>query len=88
MQELLPVIDVLRLESTDNSATPDQLLAGKWLTEKVLVAYRARLQQANDQRTNLNEFTVEWWFLRRWVLQAFYGDRQVGAADVLWIRRF
>jgi len=88
VQEILPLVDVLSLETSDDSATPDQLLAGKWLTEKVLLAYRARLSQQTDQRTNINEATIEWWFLRRWVFEAFFGDREVGAADVLWIRRF
>jgi len=88
VQEILPLVDVLSLETSDESATPDQLLAGKWLTEKVLLAYRARLSQQTDQRTNINEATIEWWFLRRWVFEAFFGDREVGAADVLWIRRF
>jgi len=88
VQEILPVVDVLALESTDESATPDQLLAGKWLTEKMLLAYRARLSTKSTERTNVNEVTVEWWFLRRWLLQVFYGDRQVGAIDALWIHRF
>ena len=88
VQEIIPLVDVLSLETSDDSATPDQLLAGHWLTEKVLLAIRARLSQQTDQRTNINEATIEWWFLRRWVFEAFFGDREVGAADVLWIRRF
>lgn len=76
-------LDLLRIDTDDSS--PERVLLGKWITEKLLVAYRHRFTA--DARTNSDELVFEYRFLKRWLLEGFVGQRVIGA-DALWIHRY
>ena len=79
-------IDVLKIDLSDDEAVADKLTLGKWLTDKIYLAYRRRFE-AQDLE-NANEAVMEYRFRKRWLLELSYGDEGTGGADVLWIRRF
>jgi len=64
--------------------SPDQpiLSVGKNITKKVY----AETQYHHNAPDNKNraQLSVEYEFTPRWSLETFYGDRQVGGADVFW----
>ncbi len=76
-------IDVIRID-TDN-ASAERVALGKWLTDKLLVAYRHRF--TSDPKSNSDELVFEYRFWKRWLLDGYIGQQSVGG-DVLWIRRY
>jgi autotransporter translocation and assembly factor TamB len=76
-------LDLLRIDTDDSSA--ERVSLGKWITDKLLVAYRHRF--TNDPGTNSDELVFEYRFLKRWLLEGFVGQQAIGA-DALWIHRF
>jgi translocation and assembly module TamB len=87
LRQVLPV-DVLRVELAEDPSGSQgaRFEIGKWLTDNLLIGYRYRSTTAEEDNTN--EATLEWHFLRRWLLEARYGDRGVGGADLLWRKRY
>jgi autotransporter translocation and assembly factor TamB len=73
-------IDVLNFDT-------QKLEVGKWITQDLFVGYRYRFGTQLDTR-NVNEGNLEYRFLRHWMLDAYFGDRAVGGADVLWTKRY
>jgi autotransporter translocation and assembly factor TamB len=86
VKRALPVdIDVLRYESASSTSSA-AVTVGTWITDTLFLAYRHRLAARPDE--NAGEGEVEYWFLRRLVLEAVIGDRGVNGADLLWRRRW
>ena len=85
VRDVIP-IDVLKIDISDDDAAAEKLTVGKWLTDKIFLAYRRRFE-AQDLE-NANEAVMEYRFRKRWLLELSYGDQGTGGADVLWIRRF
>src|SRR5262249_29379623 len=86
LRSALP-IDVLSVQVGEGaSPTTTRIEVGKWLTDTVFLGYRARVNAPENE--NANEADVEWRLGRRWLLDAFFGDRGVGSADVLWSKKF
>lgn len=83
--DVLPV-DVVRVDSGDDPLAAESITVGKWLTEKLFVAYRHRFDAAPGE--NSGEATFEWRFWRRWMIEGFFGDRSAGGADLVWIMRY
>lgn len=79
--EQLP-IDVLRIELSDSTVAASKITAGKWITEKLFFAYRHRFDAKPNE--NSSEATIEFRFLRRWLLEAYFGDRGAAGTDLLW----
>jgi translocation and assembly module TamB len=80
----LDVLSVQVGEGTDANTT--RLEVGKWVNERFFVGYRARINAPDTK--NENEVSVQYRLARRWLVDAFFGDRGVGGADVLWTKRF
>ena len=40
------------------------------------------------EEKNLNEAQIEYRLGRRWLLEAFFGDRGVAGADVVWSKKY
>jgi hypothetical protein len=73
-------IDVVRTH-------PDGYEIGKFFFEgRVLVGYRSR--NTGEENKNANEGTIEWRLQRNVVIEGFYGDNDIGAADILYIIRY
>lgn len=76
----LPVrIDVVQTHS-------DGITLGRWVTRELLLGYRYRATP--EERENSNEATLRWRFRRNWRLEGHYGDKDVGALDLLWQHSF
>ena len=45
-----------------------------------------RQKPADDK--NLNEAELEYRFAKEWLLEAFFGDRGIGGADLVWSKRY
>jgi autotransporter translocation and assembly factor TamB len=80
------VKDVVPIDVLDIDPAAEKLTLGKWLTNKIFLAYRRRFE-AQDLE-NANEAVIEYRFRRRWLLELSYGDQGTGGVDVLWNRRF
>lgn len=80
------VKDVVPIDVLDIDPAAEKLTLGKWLTNKIFLAYRRRFE-AQDLE-NANEAVMEYRFRRRWLLELSYGDQGTGGVDVLWNRRF
>jgi translocation and assembly module TamB len=86
LRDALP-IDVLNVQVGEaTSPTTTRIEVGKWLTDTLFLGYQGRLN-ANELE-NTNEAEIQWRFGRRWLLDAFFGDRGVGGADVLWSKLY
>jgi translocation and assembly module TamB len=79
-------IDVLKVDVADDQAAAEKLTVGKWLTERIFLAYRRRFEA--QELENSNEAVIEYRFRRLWLLELTYGDEGTGGADVLWLKRF
>ncbi|RMH41714.1 MAG: hypothetical protein D6689_10505 [Deltaproteobacteria bacterium] len=80
------VRDTLRLPIDVIRRHPDGWEVGKFLFGgRVLVGYRTR--DGSDPSANLNEVTIEWRLRRNVVVEAFWGDEEAGAADILYVIR-
>ncbi len=78
-------IDTLSVGVGDG-ARASGVLVGKWITQRIFVAYNYRIGADVDQNTN--EGIVRVLFGYGWMLEASYGDRGNGGADILWTTRF
>lgn len=86
IDDVLPIpIDVLRVE-TKTTERSGSVTVGKWITRRVLVALRTRVDAHADE--NANEAELEYWIRRNVLLEAYAGDRSIFGADLLWIRRY
>jgi hypothetical protein len=80
----LPV-DVLRIGTDPESETEGQLsevTVGKWINERLFVAYRYRTTV--DQNKNQNEGTFQHFFTKDWMWEGVVGNR-ANSIDLLWI---
>jgi autotransporter translocation and assembly factor TamB len=85
VRDRLP-IDVLRVELGEEALRQTKLTVGKWISERLFLAYRHRFEAKTEE--NSAEALIEYWFWRRWLLEAYFGDRGAAGADILWIKRF
>jgi hypothetical protein len=91
-QKLLPYlneipgvdIDVLQFEQ-GNAERSSVLTVGKWITRKILLAYRARPGALENE--NRNEAQLEYWFNRSLVFEIYGGDIGAFGGDLLYILR-
>jgi len=59
---------------------------GKWLTDRVFVAYRRRFEA--DVNENANEGVFQHFFARDWMWEGAAGDRGTASIDLLWVVPF
>lgn len=85
VEDILP-IDVLRVELDDAAEGAERFVVGKWITDNLFLSYSRNF--AADSNENSSEAAIEYRFWRRWLLEAFYGDRGAGGIDLLWTNRF
>src|SRR5262249_43513447 len=86
LRNALP-IDVINVQVGEStSSTTTRIEVGKWLTDRLFVGYQARLNAPDTE--NVNEAEVKFKLGRRWFLDAFFGDRSVGGADVIWSKNY
>jgi translocation and assembly module TamB len=86
VKSALPV-DVLAVkvgEGADSQTTRFEV--GKWLTTDLFLGYIYRMNAPDEK--NLNEAQIEYRLGRRWLLEAFFGDRGVAGADVIWSKKY
>ena len=58
----------------------------KWLNENLFLGYIYRMNAPEEK--NLNEAQAEYRLGRRWLLEAFFGDRGVAGADIIWSKKY
>ena len=86
LRNVLP-IDVLNVQIGEaQSESTTRIEVGKWLTDRLFVGYQARLNAPDNE--NVNEAEIKFRLATRWFLDAFFGDRSVGGADVLWSKKY
>lgn len=84
--DYLPVeVDVLRFEAA-TASTGAAFTVGKWLSRRLFVAYRRRLDARTDE--NAGEGEVEYWLRPDILVEATVGDRGHHDADLLWLKRW
>jgi autotransporter translocation and assembly factor TamB len=89
VQEVLPVdIDVLRVELGEASARAERLVVGKWITDELLLSYSHNFIADTQSNDNTSEASLEYRFRKRWLIDAYIGDRGAGGLDLLWSKRF
>src|SRR5262249_1271070 len=82
----LPVsFDVLKFEAATSSSSA-AFTVGKWISAKLFVQYRQRVDGRFDE--NASEAEVEYWLGRRVVIDGTAGDRGVDGVDLIWTRRW
>jgi autotransporter translocation and assembly factor TamB len=82
----LPVrVDVLRFEASTAQSSA-AFTIGKWVSTKLFVAFRRRLESRADE--NSGEAEVEYWLAPRVIVQGVAGDRGHHDADLLWVKRW
>jgi translocation and assembly module TamB len=77
--------DVLKFEAATSTSSA-ALTIGKWLSQKLFVEYRQRVDGRFDE--NASEAEVEYWLGRRVVVDGTAGDRGVDSVDLIWTRRW
>ncbi|HWN67900.1 MAG TPA: translocation/assembly module TamB domain-containing protein [Haliangium sp.] len=89
IQEVLPVdIDVFRVELGEASARAERLVVGKWLTDELLLSYSHNFIAQSSDDENTSEASLEYRFRKRWLVDAYIGDRGSAGLDLLWSKRF
>lgn len=78
----LPV-DALRVGTEEGDAQSRYVTVGKWLTDRLFIAYRYR--DTTDIMKNRNEATVQHFFSKDWMWEGVAGDRGAASIDLLWI---
>ena len=82
----LPIpLDVINYEPTTSSSSGAFVL-GRWVTSKLLVLYRNRVEAKTDE--NANEVEAEYWLKRSVLIEGSYGDHSVLGLDLLWNKRW
>ena len=80
-------IDTLAVDLGDGTESDQTNVSlGKWLTDRLFVAYTYRHGAAQDENTS--EGLLRYRFLSSWLVELVFGDRGNGAADVLWRKRW
>jgi translocation and assembly module TamB len=77
----LPV-DALQV-GKEGETQAQYITVGKWLTERLFVAYRFR--ETSELSKNRNEATFQHFFTRNWMWEGTTGDRGATSVDLLWI---
>jgi translocation and assembly module TamB len=86
IEDYLPVqVDVLRYEAATASSGA-AFTVGKWVTRRLFVAFRRRLEARTDQ--NAGEAELEYWLAPDILIEATTGDRGHHDADLLWLKRW
>jgi hypothetical protein len=86
VERVLPVdLDVLRFEAA-TAGSSAAFTIGKWITRKLFLAYRRRLEARPEE--NAGEAELEYWLGRNVLVEATAGDRGIYGADLLWLRRW
>jgi hypothetical protein len=86
IDEYLPVeVDVLRFEAA-TAESGAAFTIGKWVSRRMFVAYRQRLEARTHENTG--EAELEYWLTREVLLDATAGDRGHHDVDLLWINRW
>jgi autotransporter translocation and assembly factor TamB len=89
IQQVLPVdIDVFRVELGDASARAERLIVGKWITDELFLSYSHNFIASTTDNENSSEASLEYRFRKRWLIDAYIGDRGAGGLDLLWSKRF
>jgi TamB, inner membrane protein subunit of TAM complex len=89
IQDVLPVdIDVFRVELGDASARAERLIVGKWITDELFLSYSHNFIASTTDNDNSSEASLEYRFRKRWLIDAYIGDRGSGGLDLLWSKRF
>jgi translocation and assembly module TamB len=79
----LPV-DALRVGTEGGGDELSYVTVGKWINEKLFVAYQHRFNQT-DPNANLNEATFQHFLARDWMWEGVAGDRGTASVDLLWM---
>jgi hypothetical protein len=77
--------DVLKLEGATSTSTA-ALTLGKWVSRKLFVSYRQRVDGRYDE--NSSEVEGEYWIWPRVVVDGSAGDRGVDELVVVWTKRW
>jgi len=80
VQNKLPV-DTVALE-------PGALRAGKYVTDKIYVAYVLRWDADPTKNENQDEVRVDYQITPRWMFESRYGNAQSGGASLIWSRDY
>jgi translocation and assembly module TamB len=80
VQDKLP-LDSVALDS-------GALRAGKYLTDKIHVAYVRRFDVDPTRGENEDEVRVEYQITPRWMFESRYGTAQAGGASLIWSRDY
>lgn len=78
----LPV-DALRVGQEEGDEQSRYVAIGKWLTDRLFVAYKYR--DTTDTLKNRNEATFQHFFTTNWMWEGVAGDRGAASIDLLWI---
>ncbi|HTJ42467.1 MAG TPA: translocation/assembly module TamB domain-containing protein [Kofleriaceae bacterium] len=78
-------LDVLKFEAATSTSSA-ALTIGKWVSQKLFVEWRQRVDGRFDE--NASEAEVEYWLGRRVVIDGTAGDRGVDGVDLIWTRRW
>ena len=81
---MLP-IDEVRIE-TETETRSASVTLGKWISSKLFLAYKYRLEARADE--NGNEGSLEYWFRENLVLEGFVGDEGYYDASLVFVRRY
>lgn len=86
VKQALP-LDVLAVKVGEGSnPQTTRFEVGKWLTQNLFLGYIYRMNAPEEK--NLNEAQAEYRLGRRWLLEAFFGDRGVAGADLMWSKKY
>jgi translocation and assembly module TamB len=80
VQNKLPV-DTVSLE-------PGALRAGKYVTDRIYVAYVLRWEPDPTRGQNPDEVQVEYQITPRWIFESRYGNAQNGGASLVWSKDY
>ena len=80
-------IDSLAVDLGDEKTSGQANVSlGKWLTDRIFVAYTYRHGAAATENTS--EGLLRYRFMPQWLVEVVFGDRGNGAADLLWTKRW
>ena len=80
-------IDALKVGTeAGNEQVVTYVTVGKWITDRMFIAYRRRFEA--EVTENLNEGVFQHYFARDWMWEGVAGDRGTASVDLLWIVPF